>query len=180
MKDDTTENKKYISSVLDLLSIPEYGEFRHDADKASTWLPESIVDLASPQESGGQDALWKLVAKFLLMVAMANYLVASLLWDFTTKMDCTLIERGNLCTQWTNYSFVAWISARIRCTIYRDYIGNSQRSLLSPTGGVKRTSPDTANHEQNGYAKVYDDNNIFMTNVDNDNSDTTYNNMRNM
>ena len=37
---------------------------------------------------------------------------------------------------------------------------------------VKRTSPDTAIHEQNGYAKVYDDNNIFMTNVDN--CDTTY------
>ena len=64
--------------------------------------------------------------------------------------------------------------------IYRDYIGNSQRSLLSPTGGVKRTFPDTENHEQNGYAKVYDDNNIFMTNVDNDNSDTMYTNMRNM
>ena len=41
--------------------------------------------------------------------------------------------------------------------------------------GVKSTSPDTENH-----AKVYDDNNIFMTNVDNDNSDTTYTNMRNM
>ena len=32
--------------------------------------------------------------------------------------------------------------------IYRDYIGNSQRSLLSPTGGVKRIPPDTAIHEQ--------------------------------
>ena len=28
--------------------------------------------------------------------------------------------------------------------------------------------------------RLYDHNNIFMTNVDNDNSDTTYNNMRNM
>ena len=37
---------------------------------------------------------------------------------------------------------------------------------------VKRTSPDTENHDKNGYAKLYDDNNIFMTNVDNDNSDT--------
>ena len=45
---------------------------------------------------------------------------------------------------------------------------------------VKRSSPDTENHEQNGYAKVYDDNNLFKTNVDNDNSDTTYTNMRNM
>ena len=58
--------------------------------------------------------------------------------------------------------------------IYRDYIGNSQRSLLSPTGGVKSTSPATENHDKNGYAKVYDDNNIFMSNVDN--SDTTYTN----
>ena len=32
--------------------------------------------------------------------------------------------------------------------IYRDYIGNSQRSLLSPTEGVKRIPPDTAIHEQ--------------------------------
>ena len=45
---------------------------------------------------------------------------------------------------------------------------------------VKRTSLDTENHDKNGYAKLYDDNNIFMTNVDNDNSDTTYTNMRNM
>ena len=39
---------------------------------------------------------------------------------------------------------------------------------------VKSTSPDTENHDKNGYAKLYDDNNIFMTNVDNNNSDTTY------
>ena len=45
---------------------------------------------------------------------------------------------------------------------------------MSPTGGVKSTSPDTENHDKNGYAKLYDDNNIFMTNVDN--SDTTYTN----
>ena len=118
----------------------ECGEFLYDADKASTWLQESIVDFASPQESGGQDARWKLVAQFLLMVAMANYLVASLWWDFTTKMGWPLIERGNQCTQWTNYSFVAWISARIWCKIYRDFFGNSQRSLLSPTGGKENTS----------------------------------------
>ena len=45
---------------------------------------------------------------------------------------------------------------------------------------VKRTSPDTENHDKNGYAKVYDDNNTFMTNVDN--CDTTYTDkhMRNM
>ena len=37
---------------------------------------------------------------------------------------------------------------------------------------VKRTSPDTAIHEQNGYAKVYNDKYTFKTNVDN--CDTTY------
>ena len=142
----------------------EFGEFRHDADKASTWLQESIVDIVPPQEVGGQRALWKLVAQLLLMVAMAHNLVGSLLWAFTTKMEWTLIERGNLCNQWTNYSFVVWISERIWCNIYRDYIGNSQRSLLSPTGGVKSTSPDTANHEQNGYVNYK---NFIMTNVDN-------------
>ena len=44
---------------------------------------------------------------------------------------------------------------------------------------VKRTSPDTAIHEQNGYVKVHDDKYTFKTDVDNDNSDTTYSNMRN-
>ena len=44
---------------------------------------------------------------------------------------------------------------------------------------VKSTSLDTANHEQNGYAKVYNDKYTFKTNVDIDNSDTTYTNMRN-
>ena len=47
---------------------------------------------------------------------------------------------------------------------------------------VKSTSPDTANHEHNGYVKVYDDKYTFITNVDGDNSDTTYTDkhMRNM
>ena len=44
---------------------------------------------------------------------------------------------------------------------------------------VKRTFLDTAIHEQNGYAKVHDDKYTFKTDVDNDNSDTTYTNMRN-
>ena len=50
----------------------ECGEFRYDADKASTWLQESIVDIVPPIESGGQEVLWKFVTKVLLMVAMAN------------------------------------------------------------------------------------------------------------
>ena len=122
--------------------------FRHDAHKASPWLQTSVVNLASPKESRGLGLLPKTVAKlFLIVVAMARFLVASLTWDITTTMDLTLIERGNLCTQCINYSCVAWISARIGCTIYSDYIGNSQRSSLSPTGGVKSTSPVTENHD---------------------------------
>ena len=57
----------------------------------------------------------------------------------------------------------------------KNYIG------MFPGAGdsVKRIPPDTAIHEQNGYAKVYDDNNILMTIVDNDKSDTTHTDMRN-
>ena len=62
-----------------------------------------------------------------------------------------------------------------------NYIGNNQRSLLSPTGRVNRISPDKAIHEQNGYAKLLDHKyNILMTNVDNDNSDKTYKDKHNM
>ena len=70
------------------------------------------------------------------------------------------------------------LSKNLMHNIYRDYIGNSQRSLLSPTGGVKRIPPDTAIHEQNGYAKLLDDNKILKTNVDN--CDTTYKHKHNM
>ena len=49
-----------------------------------------------------------------------------------------------------------------------------------PTGGVKRIPPDTAIHEQNGYAKVYiTTSTTFKTNVDNDKSDTTHTDIRN-
>ena len=56
---------------------------------------------------------------------------------------------------------------------------SSSPTQYVPLWSVKRTSPDTAIHEQNGYAKLLDHKyNILMTNVDNDNSDTTYTNMR--
>ena len=128
-----------------LMDTFEFCGFRHDADKASPWLQESIVNLASPQESRGWwSLLSKLVAKlFLIVVAMARFLVASLIWDITTTMDLTLIERGNLRNQWNVYLLVAWFSQWIWFTIYSDHFGNSQRSSLSPTGGVKSTSPIT-------------------------------------
>ena len=171
--DDTTENKKYISSVLDLFSIPnfyirsgrphgqKYGKksciefhtekqlekrcrkkqnenihdrfirgtsFRKtiyelgifeevilemdklasenhchivtekeiDAYHGNKWIRSNLVesdamptkhrpdfkkalsDILPPEENGEECALWKLVAQFLLMVAMANILVASI------------------------------------------------------------------------------------------------------
>ena len=48
------------------------------------------------------------------------------------------------------------------------------RRHAKPLDTVKRIPPDKANHEQNGYAKVYDDKYTIKTNVDNDNCDTAY------
>ena len=76
-------------------------------------------------------------------------------------------HKDGVTTDWTgkpvysvgNYSFAVWISARIECKIYREYISvTADSSLLSPTEGVNRIPPDTAIHEQmatiNGYVKV--------------------------
>ena len=59
-----------------------------------------------------------------------------------------------------------------RFRIFISAISLHQPRLLA--GSVKRIPPDTAIHEQNGYAKAYNDNNLMMTIVDNDKSDTTY------
>ena len=48
--------------------------------------------------------------------------------------------------------------------------GNSQRSLLSPTGCVKSTSPVTENHYKKWLRELY---NIYMSN-ENINNDTNY------
>ena len=56
----------------------------------------------------------------------------------------------------------------------------AEKMLLEFAESVKRIPPDTAIHEQNGYAKVYNDNNLIETNVDDDKSDTTHTDMRNM
>ena len=135
---------------------------------------ESVVDIASPQESGGQSLLPKLAKLFLLVVAMANFLVASLLWDITTTMDLTLIERGNL-RQSVNRLFICGMSlTKNLVQNYSDHFGNSQRSSLSPTVIVKSTSPVTENHYKNGYENcIYSMNNINMSDEDN-NHDTNY------
>ena len=50
-----------------------------------------------------------------------------------------------------------------------DHFGNSQRSSLSPTGGVKSTSPTT----ENGYENCIYSTNINMSDEDNKH-DTNY------
>ena len=92
-------------------------------------------------------------------------LVGSLLWEFTTKMvTWTLIERGNLVYSFKQL-FILWYESQqefdaqfiviISVTVNAVYCHRR--------GCVKRISLDTANHEQNGYVKVYDDNNLFKT-----------------
>ena len=62
----------------------------------------------------------------------------------------------------------------VPCCLIAKNNSTSTSITSSNPAAVKRTSPDTENHEQNGYAKVYDDKYTFKTNVDNDNCDTTY------
>ena len=53
---------------------------------------------------------------------------------------------GETCeNQWIVHLLVEWVSQWIWCKYYSDQFGNSQRSLLSPTGCVKSTSPTTEN-----------------------------------
>ena len=61
-------------------------------------------------------------------------------------MDPTLMEQGNLRKQWMVYLFVEWVSKLIWCKSYSDQFGNSQHSLLSPTGGVMNIPPTTERH----------------------------------
>ena len=72
LRDDTTENKKYIKFTLDLFSIPNYY-----IKKGRPHGQRSIVYLATPQESRGSGSLPKLVAKlFLILVELARFPVA--------------------------------------------------------------------------------------------------------
>ena len=84
-------------------------------------------------------------------------------WHWSSGATC-----GN---QWIVYLFVAWISQRIWCKIYSDHFGNSQRSSPPPTGDVKSTSLDTANHYTNGYENSTCNIYRMMSNEDN-NHDT--------
>ena len=64
-------------------------------------------------------------------------------------MDLTLIERGNL-RKSVNRLFTCGMSLTMNLVQnYSDHFGNSQPSSLSPTGGVKSTSPTTENGYEN-------------------------------
>ena len=67
------------------------------------------------------------------------------------------------------------------CSLVRGGGAELRTTALVCSGIVNRISPDTALHEQNGYAKLLDHKYTFKTNietnVDNDNSDKTYTNM---
>ena len=57
---------------------------------------------------------------------------------------------------------------------YSDHFSNSQRSSLSPTGGVKSTTPLKKNGYESGYENcTYSTNNINMNDEDNKH-DTNY------
>ena len=126
-----------------LVDTFEFCGFQYDAYKASPWLQTSVVNLASPHESRGWSLLPKLVAKlFLIMVAKARFLVASLTtWHWSNGETCE--------NQW-NCLFTCGMSLTMNVVQnYSDHFGTSQRSSLSPTGGVKSTSPTTENGYEN-------------------------------
>ena len=81
----------------------------------------------------------------LFLVLVASFLVASLIWDITTTMDLTLIERGNL-RKTMNGLFIRGMSLKTNLVQnYSDHFGNSQRNSLSPTECVKSIPPSTEN-----------------------------------
>ena len=112
--------------------------FDTDAHKASTWLQESIVDIVPPKESGGQEALWKSGHKVPPHGGGGKQPGGKTrLWEFSTEMEWALIERWNLCTRWATIHLLAWISARIECKIYREYIGHSWQQSTVTDGRCK-------------------------------------------
>ena len=95
---------------------------RHRAD-----FKEALSTLRSVKNEEESSLLPKLVAKlFLVLVAMARFLVTSLIWDITATMDFTLMERGNVPKQWMVYIY-SW--KLIWCRSYSDQFGNSQQQV---------------------------------------------------
>ena len=75
---------------------------------------------------------------FLFVVAMANFLVASLIWDITRDDGLDFDGAGEPAETVNGlYLFVEWFSRRTWCTIYSDYIGNIQRKFAVTDGRCK-------------------------------------------
>ena len=247
LRDDTTENKKYISSVLDLFSIPNfyirkgwphghrYGkkegctEFHtakqfqkkcrkkqyeniHDRLIRDLWFRKTMIDMGrSEQVILEMDRLAsedhsQIATEEEIDVYRGNWWIRSNLVNSDTmpirhrldfKKALSTLHRLKKTEDKAHYenwsqvpphggngkllggilimrphhkdglntdrtgkpvvisesSIYLWHeSHKIWCTIYSDYIGNSQRSSLLPTGSVKSTSPViTENHYKNGY-----------------------------
>ena len=122
---------------------------------------KALSTLYPPQESGGQEALWKVVTKFLLMVAMANKLVGNLIMRIHHKDGVTTDWTGKPVYSVGNYSFAVWISATIECTFDREYIGYSWQQSTVTDGGCKYNTSWYRNSRTNDYDKwlrksVYD------------------------
>ena len=81
---------------------------------------------------------------------MANKLVGVRLWELTPKMGWPLIERGNLCFQWS----IIHLRDESQQELHSKFLSvTADGSLPSPTGSVNTIHPEPEIHEQ-----------IFMTN----------------
>ena len=240
MKDDTTENKKYISSVLDLFSIPNFyikkGPATRSQVREETWLQRiphgKSTSKEMPQEEIWQHSrsihprqvlrknddrvgsLWRdhpwdgsackrrsqpYCHRRRIDVYRGNWWIRSNVVNFDTmptrrqpdfKKALSTLHRlkkaedkkqyekwSQSSSSWWQWQTTWWhpyyenspqrwsehwlngetcVLSEPTIHLWHEsqqefdaqFIGNSQRSLLSPTGGVKRTSPDTANHER--------------------------------
>ena len=137
---------RWNSSLSKQLVDPfEHSWFRHDARKASPWFQRSIVYLATPQEPRGSGLLPKLVAKlFLILVELARYLVASLIWDITGDAWPSTDWSGKPVEKWLGQLFEVWYSELIWCRI-------TVQNSPSPTEGVNTIPPIQQNSLKNGY-----------------------------
>ena len=171
-----------------LVDSLERGEFRYDANKASTWLQESIVDIVPLRESGGQEALWKVVTKVPPHGGNGKRTGGNPVMRIHHKDEVTTDWTGKPVYSVGNYSFAVRISARIECKIYREYIGNSWQQSTVTDGECKYNTSWYRNSRTTNYDKwlrksVYNDKHttsIGETIVDNNVNDATHVDMRNM
>ena len=94
----------------------EFCGFRHDARKASSWFQRSIVPFATPQEQRGSGLLPKLAKLFLILVELARFLVAFLIW-VSPRRWTQHWSIGKPAKRWLGQLLVEWFSKLIWCRI---------------------------------------------------------------